>query len=728
MAPEKSPPPLGSSMRFAHFEFDPENDRLGEGPLSEVYRAVDVELGRTVALKILRPHAEIDPASDVRFKREAQHTSLLKHPNIATIYECGKDHGTSYIAMEFLEGRTLDTILKERQLGYEECLRIAKAIAAALSIVHKSGLIHRDLKPGNVMVLDDGTVKLMDFGIARASDEQGITQHGMLVGTVLYMSPEQVRGDELDARSDIFALGSVLYHMTTGALPFPGKSFPEVCMAILDGKPRPPSQVRLGLPKGLEELIAKCLYPDPSMRFQDAESVLATMNAVGSGEGSVNGSTGTVLPGSIVIPPVMVATRSPAGAKANPAEGGHSSGFELASSLRKDLANALRRTRGLRVLLPEDASLPQGEPFDFVLRGRLQLHGGKGLLDLNLERYDSRNGRTGEPHEILRDSVEYTDANEFGLEAGLVSGAVRTVKKRLTEIAQRPAPATARDPARAAALVRSGTEALLRGKTKHLLIALGSLKTATEADPQCAAAFAGLAGALVRQYLYFDGESTYLDQARENASRALAIDARCSSAHTALGFAHHLSGRTVDAEREYRLAIQLDHDEWLAHRLLGALLSRAGNYKEAAPLLRRAINLRPTHIGSYDHLHNVLQRLNRYEEAIQIAESGIAVARAHLADVPDNMEARLHLALLLARMGSHDEARAEAARAREMAPRDGYTAFHAAGVYAIVGDLAESIEALKSAQSRGYFIESELGRNTDFDVLRGLPEFKALTS
>jgi tetratricopeptide (TPR) repeat protein/predicted Ser/Thr protein kinase len=703
-------------MRFAHFEFDPENDRLGEGPLSEVYRAVDVELGRTVALKILRPHAEIDPASDVRFKREAQHTSLLKHPNIATIYECGKDHGTSYIAMEFLEGRTLDTILKERQLGYEECIRIAKAITSALALVHKSGLIHRDLKPGNVMVLDDGTIKLMDFGIARATDEQGITQHGMLVGTVLYMSPEQVRGDELDARSDIFALGAVIYHMSTGALPFPGKSFPEVCMAILDGKPRPPSQVRLGLPKSLEDLIGKCLASDPSMRFQDADAVLATMTAVASSDGPVNGSTGTMLPGSIVIPPMMCATVGREGCQ------------ELASSLRKDLANALRRTRGLRVLLPEDPALPANEPFDFVLRGRLQIDGAKGQLDLNLEHYGPRNGGPVEPNEVLRDSVEYADMNEFGLEAGLVSGAVRTVKKRLSEIAQRPAPAARRDPARAAQLVRSGTEALLRGKTKHLLVALGSLKAATEADPQCAAAFAGLAGALVRQYLYFDGETAYLEQARENAARALAIDARCSSAHTALGFAHHLSGRTIDAEREYRLAIQLDHDEWLAHRLLGALLSRAGNYKEAAPLLRRAINLRPTHIGSYDHLHDVLQRMNRYEEAIQIAEAGIAAARAHLAEVPDNMEARLHLAMLLARMGSHDDARSEAFHAREMAARDGYTAFHAACVLAIVGDLPEAIEALKAAQSRGYYIESELGRNTDLDVLRGLPEFKALTS
>jgi len=706
-------------MRFAHFEFDPENDRLGEGPLSEVYRAVDVELGRTVALKILRPHAEIDPASDVRFKREAQHTSLLKHPNIATIYECGKDHGTSFIAMEFLEGRTLDAILKERQLGFEECLRIARALASALAVVHKRSLIHRDLKPGNVMVLDDGSVKLMDFGIARATNESSITQHGMLVGTVLYMSPEQVRGDELDVRSDIFALGSVLYHMSTGVLPFPGKTFPEVCMAILDGKPRPPSQVRLGLPKALEDVIAKCLTPEPADRFPDAEAVLAVLESVPGGQSNSNGSTAVVLPGSIVIPPVTYAGPSP--------ERGLSPDHSIAGSLRKDLATALRRTRGLRVLLPEDGQLPESEPFDFVLRSHLEIDGAKGMLDLHLERYDMRESGSRTPHEVLKDSVAYDDPNEFGLEAGLVNGAVRVVKKRLSEIAKRPASPAKRDPVRAAALVRSATDTLLRGKTKHLLVALGTLHAALEADPQSAPAYAGLAGALVRQFLYFDGETTYLDQAREKANRALAFDSSCATAHTALGFAHHLSGHPVDAEREYRLAIQIDHDEWLAHRLLGALLSRGGNFKESAPLLRRAINLKPNHIGSYDHLHSVLQRLNRYEEAIQIAESGIAAARAHLSEVPDNMEARLHLALLLARMGSHEEARVEATRAREMAPRDGYTAFHAACVFAIAGDLGESIEALKAAVSRGYYVDSELLRNTDFDVLRGLPEFKTLT-
>jgi tetratricopeptide (TPR) repeat protein len=158
------------------------------------------------------------------------------------------------------------------------------------------------------------------------------------------------------------------------------------------------------------------------------------------------------------------------------------------------------------------------------------------------------------------------------------------------------------------------------------------------------------------------------------------------------------------------------------------LLARGGNFKNASPLLQRAIALKPTHIGSYDHLYGVLQRLNRYEEAIETADQGIAAARQHLQAVPDNMEARLHMAMLLARMGRTDDARAEAARARELAPKDGYTAFHAGCVYALTAELGEAIECLATAQSRGYFIQSELARNTDLDVLRGLPEFQALVA
>ena len=168
--------------------------------------------------------------------------------------------------MEYLEGRTLDKIIKDQTLGYEECLRVALQLCSALEVVHQGEMIHRDLKPANILLEDDGNLKLLDFGIARAADESSITQHGMLVGTVLYMSPEQVRGDELDARSDIFSLGAVLYHVMTGQLPFPGESFPEVCMAILDGPPRrrPPRCARASRRRSRTSSWRACAASPPS--------------------------------------------------------------------------------------------------------------------------------------------------------------------------------------------------------------------------------------------------------------------------------------------------------------------------------------------------------------------------------------------------------------------------------------------------------------------------------
>jgi len=703
---------------FAHFEFDPQQDRLGEGPLSEVYRALDQQLGRTVALKILRGNAEIDPAADTRFLREAQHTSQLVHPNIATIYEYGRHEGTSFIAMEYLQGRTLDKVIRDQPLSYDEGLRIALEVARALELVHQNGLIHRDLKPGNVMLLEDGTVKLLDFGIARARDEATITQNGMLVGTVLYMSPEQVRGDELDLRSDVFAFGAVFYHTLTGTLPFPGKSFPEVCMAILDGKLRRPAQVRSDFPPALEDFVMKCLEADPARRYSSAIEAKGVLQGLYDGSRSVASSPLT-LSGTIVMPPLVCGGENAEACSA------------IAGALLKDVASNLARLKDLKIARLESERLPGAATvFDYVLRLKLEVVGVEGRLECVLERWTQQTGgaRGNAPHEVIREKVLQRDKNDWALQEALARGVVRTVRKHLSAIALRPASGPRRDTESALALSRRAHDLLHRGTTKHLLGSITSFRAAIEADPYCALAYAGMAEALVRKYLYFDGDTSYLDEARAEAARALARSAECAEAHTSLGFAYHLTNRSTDAQREYRLAIQLNQNEWLAHRLLGAVYARQGNFKEASPLLRKAITLHPTHIGSYDHLYGVLLRLNRYEEALQVADMGIAAALAHLAAVPDNQEARLHMAMLLARAGRQEEAREAVATARELSPKDGFTAFHAAIVLAILGDLGEALEALSIAVTRGYCITSELARNGDLDVLRSMPDFQALVA
>jgi Flp pilus assembly protein TadD/predicted Ser/Thr protein kinase len=696
-------------MRFAHFQFDPEKDRLGEGPLSEVYKAEDLQLGRTVALKILRAHAEIDPKADTRFQREAKHTSSLAHKNITTIYEYGEFERTPYIAMEYLEGRTLDKIVKERLLGYEECLRIASQLAEALSIVHDAELIHRDLKPGNVLLQHDGTLKLLDFGIARARDESGITQHGMLVGTVLYMSPEQVRGEDLGYRSDIFSLGALLYHVMTGALPFPGESFPEVCMAILDGQVSRPSEVRQGFPPSLEEFLMRCLKGDPEARFANAREARGSLATVADKLTGTNTNRPASLRGTLIVPEIEAGGPMAEACRV------------MASGVRKDITTELARNKGLTVMACAMADIPADTSFDYVVRLDLSVVGKHGTLADEVDFYEGSNcTRTTE------DVIEQEDDDEWALQEDLVRATMRVLRKRLSEVRVQRDPSRGRQVKRARGVVARALTTLRKGRSKQITSALVLCRQALELDRYCAPAYAAMSEALVRKFLLWDGDPTFLEEAREAAGKSLALDPNCSSAHTALGLSNHLSGHSEDAAREYRLAIQLDSEEWFAYRLLGAIYAREGNFKGASPHLQRATTICPTHIASYDHLYTVLERLLRREEADEWADQGIAAARKHLNEVPDDMDARLHMALLYARLGNEDGARRASEEARQLAPKDAYTAFHVACVYALLGDVVEAMKCLCLAQDRGYYVKSELVRNTDLDVLRGLPQFQEL--
>lgn len=710
-------------FRFAQFQFDPKVDRLGEGPQCEVFRAVDSRLNRTVALKILRPHVEFDPSAVQRFEREARHTSSLAHPNIATVFEYGQEKGTSYIAMEYLEGSSLEQVLRERSLAFPEGVRVALQVTAALDLVHRNGLIHRDLKPGNIMLLEDGTVKLLDFGICRSVAEPTITQEGMLVGTVLYMSPEQVRGEDLTPASDIFALGSLLYHAMSGELAFPGKTFPEVCMAIMGCNPRKPSEARNGFPSMLEDFLLKCLQPRPEDRYPDAAAAHGALLAVADALQMPSRATKTVnaLRGQLFIPPLVN-------------EDGSEHTSQVARGLRADLSSELRRSTNLNVELIDDSEIPADQLGAFVLHGTLETNGSGdstsqvGILKYVLGRVSGAGADGHAPHVDMLWNEEFTheDNNEWGLQAQLMGSLSRSVKKRVAEYSLRPIEERARNPELAIELSNKGHSILHCGTSRKLMAAISTLRRAIEADSSCALAHAGLAEALVHKFLYFDGDRTFIDEAIESARRAQTLDPSCAEAHTSLGFASAVTGRIDNAQREYRMAIQLNNDEFLAHRLLGALLAREGNFKTASPLLRRAIALRPTHMGSYEHLYCVLRRLDRYEEALEVADQAISVARDRLTEMPGDQEARTHAAMILARIGLHKDARGWARRALELTPKDGYTLYHCACVFAILGDNEMALSLLRKARDRGYYIQSELVRNSDLDPLRGIPDFQDL--
>src|SRR5580704_10070677 len=271
---------------------------LGAGGMGEVYRARDTRLDRTVAVKVLASHLSSSPELKQRMEREGRAISSLNHPHICQLYDIGSQNGTDYLVMEFLEGETLAERLRKGAMPLAEVYKIGIAVAEALAVAHRSGIVHRDLKPGNIM-LTAGGAKLMDFGLAKPLGVQStgtgsgsaapsftaaatmsgpspltpLTAAGSVIGTIQYMSPEQIEGKEADARSDIFAFGAVLYEMVAGKRPFQGKSQISLASSILESEPEPVSDIKPNTPLAFDHVVTTCLQKNPEERYQSAQDV-----------------------------------------------------------------------------------------------------------------------------------------------------------------------------------------------------------------------------------------------------------------------------------------------------------------------------------------------------------------------------------------------------------------------------------------------------------------------
>ncbi|HEY7214637.1 MAG TPA: protein kinase [Thermoanaerobaculia bacterium] len=652
--------------RISHFEI---LEPLGSGGMGVVYKARDLTLGRTVALKFL-PALSHEERDRKRFFREARAASRLNHPGICTIHEVGEDaDGQLFLCMELCEGETLKARLQRGPLPLAEALDVAIQLASALAVAHRAGIVHRDIKPANIVVNENNKVKVLDFGLALTAGETRITHAGRAVGTVVYMSPEQIGGREIDQRSDLWSLGVVLFEMLTGRFPFEGASDWAVLEAVVNRQPESLTKLRPGLPRDLDRLLARLLAKDPEARIAAApvleQELLQIQQGIDSQEdtrafspqrrklGRLRLAAAGLL-GVAALSGLAFAFRNLGRNEGLPRV--HSLAVLPFSNVTGDadrdyfgdglssvLISQLSEVPGLNVVSRSEAGSYKGSR-----KGARQIAKELGVQDI-LE------GEVAEIGERVRVDAKLVDGETgFVLWSRQLEGnhdELFRLQDRLTREVVK-ALSLSLDAAERRRLSRKPTASLeaydfyLQARSllddvdhpEDLDSACELFRKALGIDPDFALAHAGLSEALMATYKR-DRDPGVLAEARSRAERALTIDPSLPGAHIALARVDWNTGRRAQSILELRRLVALHPESDAAYLELAISYEEAGDLSKAEITTRQAIAMRPEYWGLWNYLGGVLQSQGDFAGAREAYEKAIATAPSELSWPTQNLAA-----------------------------------------------------------------------------------------
>ena len=719
---------------------------LGRGGMGVVYEAEDSRLGRLVALKFLSQEMAQDVQSLERFQREARASSALNHPNICTVHAIEQHERQHFIVMELLEGQTLAKMIGSQPFDPGRILEMGIQIADALESAHARGIVHRDIKPANIFVTPRGQVKVLDFGLAKIAGSRGaadragddsrldtavhadeLTVRGSAVGTVSYMSPEQARGQLTDPRTDLFSLGTVLYQMASGRLPFRGETSAVIFDAILNRDPEPVSMHGTSLPPEFERILGKALEKDRNMRYQTATDLKTDLirmrRDLESGRRQateISDARGGAARQSVKSIAVLY-FENLSGVKEDE---------YFRDGITEDIITELSKIKGLNifsrptVLAYRDkqvtpAQIGQQLRAAYVLAGSLRRAGTR--LRINAQLVDTQ--------------------TDFPLWSERYDREMKDVFEVQDEIARKIAEALriTLSPQEKEALAAKPTENLqaydlfLRGKSyarrltrQDLEFAAQMLENAVALDPEFALAYAALANVAAQHHYHYGRDPVWMERAQAASQKAMSLSPELPEAQVAQAWVKYARGQHDEAISHARAAIERKRDCEGAYYLLGRAYFAAGRYQEVAAILDAALDASGEDYNVYVPLMNALGALGKDDAVRNVRLRRITVLEDHLKKIPEDARARIHLAGEYANSNRKDESKHEADLAIALRPNDATVLYNAACVFCLMNKKPEALEAIGKAWEAGFKDANWARRDPDLSLLQGDPEFDRL--
>jgi TolB-like protein/Tfp pilus assembly protein PilF/predicted Ser/Thr protein kinase len=719
--------------------------KIGAGGMGEVYLAKDTELDRDIALKFLPPHLCQDDECRERFKREAQAAAKLDHPNIVTVYEVGEYSGRPFFAMQHIEGQSLKECAASKEITIEDTIELGIQLCEGLQAAHDKGITHRDIKPSNILIDSHGRARIVDFGLASVVGKDQLTKTGSTLGTIGYMSPEQVQGKEVDHRSDLFSLGVVLYELITKQNPFKRDSEAATLKAVSDDRPHPVARYRADVPDGIQTIIERSLEKQVETRCQTAADLLSNLKKLKRDTLQFTPSVGAQ-PSIAVMPFTNLS--------ADPEQ------EYFCDGMAEEIINALTHVEGLRVVARMSCFAFKGTQADIreigrqlnvrtLLEGSVRKAGNRLRITAQLvnvadgyhlwsERYD----RDLEDVFAIQDEISLAIVEKLR---------VQVLRDGVSGLTKRPAV----DP-EAHQLYLKGRFFWEKRSRESFEKSIECFKKAIEIDPHYAQAFAGMAASFndLPNYSSFPPAEAYM-RAKEAALKALELDSELAEAHTALGLilcdyewdwstaekefkraielnpayetAHHWYAfllsyhrRVDEAIAEMHKAYDLDPLSLVVNRNYGFLLYMARKYDEALTMLSKAAELDPGFTYTHFCMGLVYLRTGEYEKAIAVLQK----ERELMEGV--NPIVVIPLGSAFARMGERHKAEEILAGVEERMKHEYVSPFYLAQFYFVMGDLDKGFELFERAyierdiqlrQVRAFPMEDAVVRDPRYDAL-----------